>query len=155
MHSLGQYHSILYIDCTEGVDFSSLYELQVMIQRLIEPNFVLHEIVTASSLQKDPPHISLSKPFVSSHYLIKSVAMDIDRTLSNSVGHFNLSFDGSFFLLLNECRGRAFLCLGVNDTSTILPNMVQRLDRILSNYGYGKFFTVPRFHLSIASIEKI
>lgn len=119
----------------------------------VQPSFLLHDAVNMCFPLKECLHISLSKPFSIPKYVKKSMTMAINKMLSGAIGSFVLSFDKPFFLLLNECRKRVFVCLSVHDASESLIRIVQKLDIVLVTYGYSKFFSTPKFHLSIASIE--
>ncbi|KAJ1844347.1 poly(U)-specific 3'-to-5' RNA exonuclease [Coemansia sp. RSA 2703] len=96
-------------------------------------------------------HISLTRPFYLQEHQI-TVFMNALRRATDRCRAFTIGF-GGLSTYVNERGDRGFVALDVDAGLDGLTDMLDRVDRVMEQMGKRRFFSRPRFHVSVVSAD--
>ncbi|KAI8324898.1 hypothetical protein GQ54DRAFT_295888 [Martensiomyces pterosporus] len=97
----------------------------------------------------DSMHITLTRPFYLQEHQIPQVVSELRRAVRD-VRAPTIAF-GGISTYANERRDRAFLALDVGFGREQVQQVLGCVDGVMERFGKRRFFSEPRFHVSMAS----
>ncbi|KAJ2091372.1 poly(U)-specific 3'-to-5' RNA exonuclease [Coemansia sp. S100] len=99
----------------------------------------------------EEPHISLTRPFYLPEHQIAGFVRELEACLGG-LGPFAVGF-GQISTYVNERQDRGFVAVDVDYGEESVRRVLDRVDRLMEKFGQRKFFRVPRFHISLLSVD--
>ncbi|KAJ2857956.1 poly(U)-specific 3'-to-5' RNA exonuclease, partial [Coemansia erecta] len=93
-------------------------------------------------------HISLTRPFYAQEHQIPAFVEALQTSLVG-YGRFAVGFE-RVSTYVNERGNRGFIALDVGAGRTGLAGLLDRVDRVMGRMGKRRFYSRPRFHISLA-----
>lgn len=112
-------------------------------------------IITEGYCESTHLHISLSKPFYLQKQSVDSFLGDLKQRIKKTQMQFTLEISNTLEILHNDDCSRSFLTVPIHSSTSShrdnTGNLLDSINTIVDKYGGGKYYTTPKFHVSIAS----
>ncbi|KAJ2798826.1 poly(U)-specific 3'-to-5' RNA exonuclease [Coemansia furcata] len=99
----------------------------------------------------EEPHISLTRPFYLPEHQIAGFVRELESCLG-ALGPIAVGFE-RISTYMNERQDQGFVAVDVDYGAESVQRVLDRVNHLMERYGQRKFFRVPRFHVSLLSVD--